>query len=72
MSEYKVEKNVQIPNAQSPTVYPFDKMEPGDSFSFPAEKATSVRNSACSYARNHAGIKFMVKVGHDLRCWRVS
>jgi hypothetical protein len=72
MSEYKIEKNVQIPSAHSPTKYPFDKMEPGDSFSFPIEKATSLRNSAYSYAKNHAGTKFMVKVGRDLRCWRVS
>jgi hypothetical protein len=71
MSEYTIEKNVQIPKMKGHNKYPFGEMEPGDSFSFPVEKTLSVRNSAYAYTRQHAGTKFLIRA-RDQRCWRVS
>lgn len=67
-----IEKGIPMPGARSgrTATYPFDQMEPGDSFAFKKEVVMSVRRQASHKARG-TGKKFTVSVV-ECRCWRVS
>jgi hypothetical protein len=65
----KIEKNIPMPKT-----FPFDQMEPGDSFAIPNEIA---RNRVSVAAYRHSKInktKFSVKMMPDgtIRCWRTK
>ena len=76
-TEFKVEKGVALPKhikgRGRHMKYPFDKMEPEDSFQYPPECHNEVRSSADSYGRRH-GMKFRSMMMEDgtYRCFRVS
>lgn len=70
MSQYEITKSIKMPHGNG--TYPFDKMEPGDSFPVSVEERTKVSSSANMYgARNNK--KFSVrKYEGAYRCWRKS
>jgi hypothetical protein len=65
----KIEKNVPLP-----VMYPFAKMEVGDSFAVPS----SIRRETVSVAANRYGVKhgmkFTVRLmpNRSYRCWRIE
>jgi len=70
--EFKIEKNVPFATSKWPSMYPFEKMDIGDSFSAPAGKHHAVRCAASAYGRRHKK-KFSVrKHGPDCRVWRLA
>ena len=73
MSDYKIEKNVPIPQGYVSRKYPFKEMEVGDSFVVEEENYNRVRQAAYSYSHRHK-IKLAVKRGLDgkFHCWRVE
>lgn len=64
-------------------VYPFGKMQVGDSFDVPRDRgyakdgkdrrAISVKSAACHHSRKYGG-KFTVRLVDEntIRCWRVA
>lgn len=66
--EIKIDKNVPLPYQR--TRYPFNEMNVGDSFLFPAAK----RNSVASVSSRVTEKKFCVRRidDHYARCWRVA
>jgi hypothetical protein len=80
---YKIEKGIEPVNPNGgklgkPRIYPFDKMEIGDSFFVESNNVNQTRNSlgACCYnyvKRNDPEKKFMVrKVEGGVRVWRIK
>lgn len=78
-TEYTIESNIPLPKRCCPNggrklIYPFDKMNIGDSF-FISDKSKMrvVAQSACSYQRRHKGYKFVTRAENNgLRIWRVE
>lgn len=72
--KYAVERGIPTPPKYRPRgpnrLYPYDKMEIGDSFAFPEEKLSSVRKTASRY-QNKIGGQYVVS-GKHLRCWRID
>ncbi|WP_094796978.1 hypothetical protein [Bordetella genomosp. 7] len=68
---FEIEKNV--PMSHGNAIYPFEKMDVGDSFVVPASFVAKVRAAASFHGKRH-GRKFSVRhVGDDqCRCWRVE
>lgn len=71
--DFKVEKNISIPETAKKTKYPFGEMKKGDSFKFPLEMAKKVTSASYHYGKKH-DVKFVCKkIGSvSMRCWRVS
>lgn len=78
----QIEKGIPIPPTQRDreTMFPFDRMEVGDSFLFlvgkrDPKRANSVVSSACCrYKRSHPGYQFSARLMPDkkgIRVWRV-
>lgn len=72
---YKIQKNIPIP-AKKPQgrkqVYPFARMEVGDSFVVPLSKSKSLASSINKYAKS-LGMKFTRRVlGKEVRVWRIQ
>jgi hypothetical protein len=69
--EFKIEKNVEmLMKHEHHSKYPFDKMEIGDSFSFPIETWQKVAGCA-SYRKKTTPKRFRVSLT-GLRCWRTK
>ena len=66
---FEIDHDVPRPSRK----YPFDKMEPGDSFLLNGEQFTAkVRSSANKYGRLH-NCKFSIRMTPDgYRCWRIK
>jgi hypothetical protein len=65
----KIEKNVPLP-----VIYPFAKMEVGDSFAVPSSiRRETVSVAANRYGAKH-GMKFTVRLmpNRSYRCWRIE
>lgn len=82
---YEIEKNVPVPRMSGPRsapVFPFDKMEIGDSFKIPIkswEKPRIVQNRLSAAAARWRALPgnadFLIKTrkdGNAVRCWRVK
>lgn len=69
-----IEKGIPIPGANPQRVWPFDKLEVGDSFLIPEKMERRARNAASAYQRDHAGVKLTIRKveGNRWRLWRVS
>jgi hypothetical protein len=81
MSENKVtvitiEKGVEIPPRQEKrgNLYPFDKMEVGESFWIHGEKAgPTLGTAAAMYKRKNSGFNYTVRKQKDgARIWRIA
>lgn len=76
---FKIEKGIPIPpskgGAGRPTLYPFAKMEVGDSFTIESARKQQGRMCAIAsdYGKRH-GMRFTVRTIGDgmLRVWRVA
>lgn len=82
MTEFKIEKNVPPPAARSRVKYPWDKMQPGDSF-FVACEDEEERKKLCNRMSASASNfkrsmplndrKFLVRqVEGGVRAWRIE
>lgn len=69
-----IEHDVPIPSRRTrASMYPFDDMKPGDSFTVPASKGTSVWRMAKNYALGRRGVEFTTRSERDrVRIWRVK
>lgn len=71
----KIDRNIPIPAEARgrPNRYPFNQMNVGDSFAFPADIKTATAHAA---ARHHsrAGMRFIARKqpGGGYRCWRTA
>ncbi|WP_422383253.1 hypothetical protein [Roseibium album] len=80
MNNVTIEKRIPIPAVSAPHVgrhpgsgctWPFDKMEPGDSFQTDLKKRRGLE-LACRAYESNTGVKFVVaKYGDGIRCWRM-
>jgi len=69
MTEFTIEKDVPI---KPRSKYPFEEMEPGDSFHFDEWMLGAVNTAAYRYSRK-LGIKLTIRKTDDgYRCWRVE
>jgi hypothetical protein len=71
---YKIEKNIPIGYANKP-MYPFDKMEVGDSFFVKGDKkkANSVGVAVSGYKKRTPGVYFTCRVSNEgIRVWRIK
>ena len=79
MLDVEIQPNVPIPKASWSgefKVYPFVKMNVGDSFELPVEKKDSLRSSANLYVKRY-GVKFKTRVivkgkTSIIRIWRIK
>lgn len=73
--EYQIEKNVPMPVMGYREKYPFNDMEPGDSFVIDAKQAAKVRNAIYSRKNRAAGQEDWTvrKVSDEqYRVWRIA
>lgn len=70
---YKIEKGITVPNTnRQKSIYPFGKMDVGDSFGVPREEREKLRRAATNYGKKNAA-KFVVKTSdEEARVWRVG
>lgn len=73
---WKVEKNIPLTprnNGHRPRLYPLDRMEIGDSFTFEEWRRQRVSASASGYAKE-TGARFTIRRVSDeyCRCWRLK
>lgn len=70
---YYISHGVELPPEYAGPEYPFDRMEPGDSFVFPYEKRSSVQ-TLCSLQKRKFDRTYRVQRinQHECRCWRVT
>jgi hypothetical protein len=73
----EIQKNIAIPENVGrgrPSIYPFDKLEIGDSFLFPVEKAGQKAHAAVQFANKSKAPKIFktFKTEEGYRCWRVN
>ena len=78
----KIEKDVPIPTRIEAALYPFARMEIGDSFAvattpdLPAEKLRQrLSANGANFAKRHLGVRFTTRVennGAAVRIWRVA
>ena len=77
--EYKIEKNVEMPEKKGRKKYPFEKMSVGDSFiiseNYSRQEMITKGNTARNWAR-YKGLdwKFAVRKtgGNKIRIWRIK
>ena len=67
---FEIEKGVPMPTFKKGCLYPFARMEVGDSFQFPEGRDQAVRQAAAKHANKHSR-KYRVS-GKHLRCWRTA
>ena len=69
-----IEHGVPIPKRQiRESMYAFDQMKVGDSFTVPKAKGTSAWRIATRYASSHRGVEFTTRTeGDRVRVWRVK
>lgn len=69
--EFKIEKNIPIPDKLFQSKYPYAKMEIGDSFLIKTSKTIEQTNSSTSYAAKRLNMKFTSRtVDGGIRIWR--
>lgn len=72
---YQIDKDVELPSTGRSSVYPFSKMEVGDSFLVATDdkrRAASLRACASTYAKKNS-VKFTCKqVDGGVRVWRTA
>lgn len=70
---FEIEKGVAIPRGRGRAgMYPFRKMEVGDSFFVPGATAKHLSSCACQFSARH-GWKFSVRtVDGGARVWRTN
>ena len=72
IESYKIDKNVPMPGVGSLGIYPWDKMEVGDSFLVKGKNAASVRTVVWFAGKQH-GRKFSTRTVDDgVRVWRIK
>jgi hypothetical protein len=75
---FQVEKAVEIPRKktgpQKGSIYPFEKMEVGDSFKFPKDKYVRITSAANQFSRSKKRkVRFTVRAnGKSARIWRIK
>ena len=53
--------------------YPFEQLQPGDSFTVPVERAQSARVALQRFKRSHPKLAFVTRIeGERARIWRVK
>lgn len=53
--------------------YPFEQLQPGDSFTVPVERAASMRVAQQRFSRSHPEWTFTTRIeGERCRLWRVK
>jgi hypothetical protein len=73
MEPVVVEKNVPIPGRRVAILFPFEKMNVGDSFLIPEGKRSAVAYQIQAYRSANPGAKFITRViGTQIRCWRIA
>lgn len=72
--EYKIDKDVPRPKSGSGRrlMYPWDKMEVGDSILFEKEKGKSAAESAHAYGRKRGQVYQSKAVEGGVRVWRIA
>ena len=72
-NDFQVEKGIPLPSTTPPVKFPFDRMEVGESFTFPYDLATRVSANAHNYAKKNGG-RFTIRKVSDTegRCWRAE
>jgi len=81
--QFKIEKGIPVPERKGKSfLYPFEKMEVGDSFIFSNTYSRSIHSYASNAARNwknHSPIKGVKdwffttrKIDNSIRIWRVK
>lgn len=74
--EFKIDKNVPLPTAGRPRIYPWDQLEVGDSFAFKAEtrhQMERIRSAGYHFGKTR-GMKFAFRRESECqyRCWRIQ
>ena len=73
---YPIQSGVAMPGIrrQSRTAYPFDQMQPGDSFPLPDEPSRNRASAAASdYTKKNPGQIFTTRrVADGYRLWRIA
>jgi hypothetical protein len=70
-----IERDVPTPGPRNGNLrrYPFGDMEPGDSFTVPADRMLSARAAASRFQQSHQGWQFVTRIeGERARIWRVK
>lgn len=72
----EVESTVNIPQGTGrgrPSVYPFERMDVGDSFLVPSDRGMKARLAASAWKRNHSGWDYTSRQDVDgVRIWRTA
>ncbi len=77
MSEFGIEKGVEMPRSKKATIYPFEQMEVGDSFFIetddPRRKQNSLRGCCRNSQHRYPGRVYATRVvPGGVRCWRTA
>jgi hypothetical protein len=70
-----IARDVPLPAPRNEALrrYPFADMEPGDSFTIPADRMLSARSAASRFQQSHRGWAFVTRMdGERARIWRVK
>lgn len=71
--EIKIEHGIPMPTRHSPSPYPFDDMQVGDSFLFPSGTTSQQANSAAGKAGRRLNRTFNTRTTPEgRRCWRTE
>ena len=72
MTAFLIRKGIPIPPT-SARKYPFNAMQPGDSFAIPSDALAQVRRAARAWTERHTAV-MVVRQGEDglWSCWRAS
>jgi hypothetical protein len=72
-AKYRIERGIPAPADGRKSQYPFDEMEPGDSFFIPGMKSSAEISSSVSYRKNRYQEKYVCRaVEGGLRVWRIA
>lgn len=70
MREIKIDKGVPIGKT---FIYPFDKLEPGDSFAVPREERAKLNSNAAYWRVKHPGWEYIIRTSDgQSRIWRLT
>jgi hypothetical protein len=68
-----IEKNIPFHSTDKESIYPFKKMEIGDSFSLPINETTNVRSAIQFFKKRGGTQKFATRTfGDVVRIWRIK
>jgi hypothetical protein len=74
--EYKVEEGIPLAKKITKTMYPFYRMNKGDSFMVPVEKGLTMKGAMHRFMRNNKAKFIAMEVSENgsdgIRCWRVK